>query len=118
MWLDPDGVAHTVAVPDWSEVVALRVVGRGGELGPAALLAVLDALEERMYAEIAAIPYDGARERAFVGQVPAHRVITLPDGDPAALVAQLESVDLRWRLDHLTALRDLLDEVEDEHPGT
>ena len=54
-----------------------------------------------MYAEIAAIPRDGARERAFVGQVPAHRVITLPDGDPAALVAQLESVDLRWRLDHL-----------------
>lgn len=118
MWLDPDGVAHTVAVPDWSEVVALRVVGRGGELDAAALLAVLDALEERTYAEIAVIPYDGARERAFVGQVPAHRVLRLPDGDPAALVAQLGSVDLRWRLDHLTALRDLLDEVGDEHPGT
>ena len=118
MWLDPDGVAHTVAVPDWSEVVALRVVGRGGELDAAALLAVLDALEERTYAEIAAIPYDGARECAFVGQVPAHRVFRLPDGDPAALVAQLGSVDLRWRLEHLMALRDLLDEVEDEHPDT
>ena len=118
MWLDPDGVAHTVAVPDWSEVVALRVVGRGGELGPAALLAVLDALEERTYAEIAAIPYDGARERAFVRQVPAHRVFQTAGRGPAALVAQLGSVDLRWRLDHLTALRDLLDEVEDEHPDT
>ena len=118
MWLEPDGVAHTVAVPDWSEVVALRVVRRGGGLDAAALLAVLDALEERTYAEIAAVPYDGARERAFMGQVPAHRVFRLPDGDPAALVAQLESVGLRWRLDHLTALRDLLDEVEDEHPDT
>jgi hypothetical protein len=116
MWLDPDGVAHTVAAPDWSEVVALRVVGRGGEPDAAALLAVLDVLEERTYAEIATIPYDGARERAFVRQVPARRVVTLPDGDPAALVAQLGSVDLRWRLDHLMALRDLLDEVEDGHP--
>ncbi len=51
-----------------------------------------------------------------MGQIPARRVFTLPDGDPAALVAQLGSVDLRWRLDHLMALRDLLDEVEDEHP--
>lgn len=78
MWPDADGVAHTVAVPHWSAVVALPVVGRGGELDPAALA----------------------------------------DGDPAALAAQLESVDLRWRLDHLMALRDLLDEVADEHPDT
>jgi len=120
MWLTADGRLHTVAVPDPRTVVTLEL-GTGRPLGqlPEDLLARLQAaveeLEERSYAAAGALSFDAAVEAPFVDQVPDPVRLVLTGSTADALAASLEeqvdALPLRWRLDRVMALADLLDEV-------
>lgn len=110
MWIDPEGVIHTVALPHPADVLTpralacldrLRAAGGTGA-AEAALVAEEDAFFDGVYGP------DGDDE--FVGHPPPLGVL---DGEPetvAALVDTIRLVPVRWRLDVIEALLDLIDE--------
>ena len=120
MWLTGDGRLHTVAVPDPRAVVSLelatgRPLGRLPEDHLARLGTAVEVLEERCYAEAATLAFDADAEASFVGAVPGHVRLVLTGSTADQLAASLEeqvgALPVRWRLDQLAALGDLLDEV-------
>jgi len=120
MWLTADGGLHTTAVPDPRTVVVLELatghpLGRLPESHLARLQAAVEELTERCYAEAAALGFDAATEAPFVGEVPDRARLVLAgvtaEEQAASLTQQAEALPMRWRLDRLTALEDLLDEV-------
>jgi hypothetical protein len=120
MWLSADGGLHTVAVPDPRAVVVLelatgRPLGRLPEEHLVRLQAAVEELEERCVTEAAALPFDAAAEAAFENEVPAQlRVVvtgSTAEEQAASLVTQVDALPIRWRLDQVMALEDLLDEV-------
>jgi hypothetical protein len=120
MWISADGRLHTVAVTDPRTVVSLdlstgRPLGQLPEEHLIRLQAAVEELEERCVTEAAALPLDVAAEAAFEGEVPGHVRVVLTgstaEEQAASLVQQVDALPIRWRLDQLMALEDLLDEV-------
>jgi hypothetical protein len=120
MWLTADGRLHTVAVPDPRTVLSLelstgRPLGRLPEEQLIRLQAAVEELEGRCVTEAAAIPFDAAAEAAYENEVPGHVHVVLAgstaEEQAASLVAQVDALPIRWRLDQVMALEDLLDEV-------
>ena len=115
MWLTGDGVVHTVAVPDPGTVVALfRADGAPlGTADVAALVEARDELEGRCVEEAAAAEHDPAAESPFVEAVPPLLTVALEGPTPgdraASFTRQLAAQPIRWRLDWLLAVDDLLD---------
>ena len=120
MWLTADGGLHTTAVPDPRSVVLLELatghpLGRLPEAHLSRLQAAVEELTEHCYAEAAALGFDAATEAPFVGGVPDQLRLVLAgasaEEQAASLTRQVAALPIRWRLDRLTALEDLLDEV-------
>ena len=120
MWLSADGRLHTVAVPDPRTVVSLelssgRPLGGLPEEHLTRLQTAVEELEERCVTEAAALPFDAAAEAAFEGGVPGQVRVVLTgstaEEQAASLVRQVDALPIRWRLDQVMALEDLLDEV-------
>ena len=115
MWLTGDGVVHTVAVPDPGTVVALhRADGAPPSTADVAALAeARDELELLFFAEVAATDTDPAAEQPFAEAVPPLLTITLHGSTPAdragSFTRQLAEEPVRWRLDWLLAVDDLLE---------
>jgi hypothetical protein len=120
MWLSADGHLHTVAVPDPRTVVSLelstgRPLGRLPEDHLTRLQTAVEELEERCVTEAATLPFDAATEAAFENQAPGRVRVVLTgstaEEQAASLAQQVDALPIRWRLDQLMALEDLLDEV-------
>ncbi|WP_146099637.1 hypothetical protein [Kineococcus xinjiangensis] len=107
--MDAEGVAHTVAVPDWRSVVEAEesVIGRLRRQDWSA--AWVAEQQELIYEQVAAGVFgEGGR----VGEPAAEPVkVTGQDVEgPQQAGAWLQRIDAWWRLDVLTALEDALDE--------
>jgi hypothetical protein len=120
MWLSVDGRLHTVAVPDPRTVVSLelptgRPLGQLPEEHLIRLQTAVEELEERCVTEATALPFDAATEAAFEGGVPEPVRVVLAgstaEEQVRSLERQVDALPIRWRLDQLMALEDLLDEV-------
>jgi hypothetical protein len=120
MWLTADGRLHTVAVPDPRTVLSLelptgRPLGRLPEEHLTRLQTAVEELEERCVTEAAALPFDAATEAGFADGIPEHVRLVLTgstaEEQAASLAQQVDALPIRWRLDQVMALQDLLEEV-------
>ncbi|WP_418057695.1 hypothetical protein [Pimelobacter simplex] len=108
MWIDSDGVSHTVAVPDPGELMdrsfheSLEALFLAGEA---------DDLLQWVECEQEALLETGLKrtesEGQFVGRPAPKGLLAGTFDDLAGLARVLSRIDLRWRLDALLALEDL-----------
>ncbi len=110
MWVDAEGVAHTVAPPDWREVLLLQ--GEHAEVSND-LLEELERQRRLVYDQIESGELGpGGQEGELPNEpIPLH---TAAFEDLGLLRSSLAQVDVWWRLDVVEALEDYLDHV-DEH---
>lgn len=112
MWVTPDGVQRTIALPDPSDVLSAQ-----GLATFAALVAGTDRddlelwIDDRLLA-LHDASFEPDPEGVFFERVPAAGML---DGDLSTLDglgAALDAIDPRWQVDLLLALHDLLDGVD------
>lgn len=112
MWVTPDGVQHTLALPEPADVLGPR-----GLETFAALVAASDRddlelwIDDRLLA-LHDASFEPDPEGLFFERVPAAGLL---DGDLSTLDglgAALDAVDPRWQVDLLLALHDVLDGIE------
>lgn len=112
MWVTADGVQHSIALPDPSEVL-----GAQGLASFAALVAAADRDELELWIDDRLLALHDATfepdtEGVFFERTPD---IGILDGDLSTydgLAAALDAIDPRWQVDLLLALHDLLDGVD------
>ncbi len=111
MWVDAEGVCHTVAVPDPTELMSDdfresldHLIGEQAE----EVSDVISEQEDLFYREHLATMQTDARERRFEGMAPPSELL----GSAIATLDELRrcilAVDRRWRLDAIVALDDYL----------
>jgi hypothetical protein len=111
MWLDELGVAHTIALPKPKVLMTKSFRGSLGAIvrsDPHAVEAALERAEEQLFAT-GPIAADPAVEEQFVGLGPPRKILRGSMDDAAGLLAVLERLDHRWRLDAILALQDYID---------
>lgn len=116
MWVDPYGVAHTVAMPDWRQVLLVgeRLHARLRMVPEVSVDDAIEHLEDNTYDEILNESWIEAVELEYDGVAPPPLTIGREEEalDPWLLIiAELEQQPIRWRLDYILAFRDLLDEL-------
>jgi hypothetical protein len=110
MWISEDGVAHTVAPPDWRDVIEINF----GDLPPGRALEVVQWVESRrevLYDQISS----GLLVSGPVGGLPTEPVV-FDAGSIAAIEMcdrWLSDIDDAWKLDALDALELALEEWEE-----
>lgn len=106
MWIDADGVVHTVALPDPTDVMTDRFRSSLDQLVSQNSNAVAESIDEehdRLFAgELGAS--DGEDE--YSGVAPPLGPLDKPVRSTEELSSTIASVDRRWRLDVLLALED------------
>jgi hypothetical protein len=111
MWLDSEGVAHTVALPNPSAAMSLEMVASLDALFVDERARVLDELNDYYWNDHIA----GSRSD-IVSAVLAPEGAPLPDGFPtgtienaAEAVAMVKATEPAWRIDVLEVVQDYLD---------
>lgn len=125
MWIDPDGVGHTVALPDPREAFAPALLGAVVAADQAELDRLTDLVDElfaALYRDLEhATPSDRLREvvipEGTIRDAGSSDALTLVERVRAALLAVPDD----FRLDALVATEDLLDTLStpstDHHPS-
>jgi hypothetical protein len=112
MWIDVDGVAHTVALPDPTELMttdfelsldALVAVDRP------AVLRIVEQEEEDFFEEDLLGLADPEKESVFERQTPPVSLLAEPVNTPEALRNAVRQVEWRWRLDAISAISHYVD---------
>jgi hypothetical protein len=111
VWVDDQGVCHTVALPDPTKLMSLafrrsldQLLARGQE----AVATAIEAEEILFYEEWERSPSQEFNEAKFVSVAPPVALMIGPVGTITELRGLLCEVNLRWRLDALAALDDYL----------
>lgn len=112
MWIDEDGVAHTVAIPEPADLMSddfrrdldSLVAGRRSEVEHVLEAAQTGIFEQDLPAVVGLdgdIEFEGtpAPPELLIGEL-----VTVHD-----LASALERTDLRWRLDAVLAIEDYID---------
>ncbi|RAX43665.1 hypothetical protein DQ354_19555 [Arthrobacter sp. AQ5-06] len=109
MWLDDQGVCHTVALPDPTRLMsdAFRqsldqLLARGQE----DLAEAIEDEQTRFFEEGAQLLAGDSDEAEFVAVAPPVALMAEPVGTIADLRQLIREIDGRWRLDALAALDD------------
>lgn len=108
MWIDTEGVYHTVAVPDPTALMSPAFRSSLDRL----LATLADGVAEVVESEETRFYDDRAGARGVVTielqfeDVPAPEVLTEPVSSLEDLRSLVRGVAFRWRLDALTALND------------
>jgi len=109
MWVTPDGVLHTVALPDPSQVLTApaedafrRLVGQEGT----AVETFLEAAETDCYDDVRVDADD-----RFVAEAPPQGLVDRGPRSVTELREIVSAVPPRWRLDVVMALSDLFREI-------
>jgi hypothetical protein len=109
MWVTPDGVAHTVALPSPSELLTESALSAfknlRKSLGNEELEELLEVEESAIFDDTLAPDTDDT----FVGVSPPRAVLDGDLGTADLFVATVRAMDQRWRLDVVLALQDLID---------
>lgn len=111
MWVDAEGVCHTVAVPDPTELMSDdfresldHLLGeQAGEV-----FDVISEQEDQFYQEHLANMQTDAQEDNFEGVAPPSGLLGIPIATSDELRHCILAVDRRWRLDAIVALDDYL----------
>lgn len=121
MWMDAEGVAHTVALPDprpafSDDLMGALVIAATTDSAP--LAALVDDLLERVEADLK----DSPRDERLVGvALPDGTITDVTEPPPDDVVARLRdalvAVPAHFLLDALLATEDLLDELDDDEPS-
>lgn len=112
MWMDDQGVAHTVALPNPAEVMTddfRRDLDALVATQPAEIEEVLAAAEEQIFERDLSGLAESRTQAQFEGVTPP---VGLLDGSlrtASDLSVALARVDLRWRLDAVMALTDYVE---------
>jgi hypothetical protein len=113
MWIDAEGVAHTVALPNPVDVMSPEFRASFDLLlanDPDGVDAVLGRAEELFFEEdLPALP-DPEKESAFEALAPPTPLIEQVVRTADDVSAAVERADWRWRLDLICALIDYVDE--------
>jgi hypothetical protein len=109
VWVDDEGVCHTVALPDPTVLMSEAFRASLDQLLTAAREEVAKAveMEEVRFYEGGLGPPPNESEAHFVGVAPPE-LLTEPVKTIADLTSLLGRLDYRWRLDALVALDDYL----------
>jgi len=111
MWIDDDGVVHTVALPSPTELMSAGFRGSLDALVEVDSRRVLDLVEsqqDRFLSVENVSPIDADTEARFHGATPPRNLLDGPVSTLDDLGAVIAAVDRRWRLDVLMALEDYL----------
>lgn len=112
VWIDDDGVAHTVALPEPAGIMSGTFRIALDELltnQPDEVAEVLEGTETEVLDEDLRELSDPVGEAQFVGTPPPPELLTEAPTSPADLARILTGTDLRWRLDAVLALGDYAD---------
>ncbi len=111
MWIDDQGVLHTVALPDPTELMTdefRRSLDMLIDQRADGVSELLSTEEDAFYAaRIYGAPID-AGERDFEGLAPPKALLDDPVSSLDELRARILAIDARWRLDVVVALDDYL----------
>jgi hypothetical protein len=109
VWVTLDGVAHTVALPNPRDVLATRTrvsfATLRRDLAGDVVGNLLDGEEEAIF-ENDLVP---DADKSFVDAAPPRGILDADVSTADRLRAAVQGVDLRWRLDVVLALQDLID---------
>jgi hypothetical protein len=108
MWVDSEGIAHTVALPEPEQVMTDDF-----RIGLDALVARDRAAVEDVLAQVKqrvfdALPSDASHDWP-VEQAAPKGLLDQPVHEVTDLEAVLAAVDVRWRLDAVMAVEDYID---------
>lgn len=110
MWVDGQGVCHTVALPDPTMLMseAFRCsLDRLIAEAPEAVADAVEAEEDRFFEEQAPLAGNQAAENhQLVGALPPAQLMGPPVTSVGDLRLLVRRIDRRWRLDVLVALDD------------
>jgi len=111
VWVDNQGVCHTVAWPAPADLMSEdfrqaldRLRGEQAEV----VMDLVAAEEDRFYKEQTAFSVSGPEERRFEGVAPPAQLMDRPVETVEELRLLILEIDRRWRLDALIALDDYL----------
>ena len=116
MWVDDDEQVHTVAIPDprphFPEDLVRRIQS-SSRAEQKRLYEFLEALEDEVIDEIDDLRVDQEEEARFAElEIPDELVLSVADLDDDWMTRTIEAlalVPIRWRLDFVLALGDLVD---------
>ena len=112
MWIDADGVAHSVALPDPSDLMSSVFKASLDALlskDRAAVSLILEQEEERIFEQDLTKLADPEKESAFEGLTPPGSLLDCPVSVPEDVRTAVERIDWRWRLDVICALDDYVE---------
>ncbi len=111
MWVDDQGVCHTVALPNPTVLMSdvfRHSLDRLLARGPEDVAELIETEETRFYEEHAGSHSGDSDEPGFVGATPPQGLMTRPIATSADLISLIREIEDRWRLDALVALDDYL----------
>ncbi len=114
MWVTADGVAHTVALPEPRQVLSPRALESLTVLMTTAAEDLLLATIERAQDAVLEGPLHPDEDDGGVGCAPSPEVLDADVSTLDAVLAAIRDVDLRWRLDVVMALDDIVGELPDD----
>lgn len=114
MWVDADGVGHTVALPDPASAMSPETVASLDALSEDERERVLKALDDYYWNDYIA----GSRSEMIAAGL-APEGVPLPDGFLGGVIksandalAAVKATEAAWRIDVLEAIRDYLEQDE------
>lgn len=112
MWVDDEGVAHTVALPKPRQLMTKsfrRALGALVDSHGARLDELLAEAEDTLLAGGALTPDEPEVRVIFEGRPPPAKILHGEPKSPEAVAEAVGQVDTRWRLDVVLALQDYVD---------
>ncbi len=112
MWIDAHGVAHSVALPDPTELMTVafkQSLDAVASEERAAVLLILEEEEARVFGQDLSGLSDPEKESVFEGLTPPVLILDGHMNAPQDIRTAVESVDWRWRLDVICALDDYIE---------
>jgi hypothetical protein len=112
MWVDEEGVAHTVALPKPQQLMTTSFRRARDELlhsHRTRLDELLAEAEDALLTEGALAPDEPEVRAHFEGRPPPVKVLRGEPETPEDLAEAIGQVEARWRLDAVLALQDYVD---------
>lgn len=112
VWVDDQGVAHSVALPKPKEVMTKsfrHCVDSLLRTERAQVETVLAAAEEAIFEHGLGESIDPDTETEFEGRTPPAKILDGVLAEAKDLTSAIDAVDIRWRLDVVLALQDYVD---------
>ena len=112
MWVDEDGVAHTVALPEPQQLMSKsfrRALDQLRRSHPTQIDEILSNAEDAIFSDGAVTPDEPGVRAHYEGHPPPIEILQGDPRTPDDLAQTINQVEPRWRLDAVLALQDYVD---------